>query len=355
MKIGDFAKECGVSVPTLRYYDSQGLLSPVYTDIFTGYRYYDKVQIEVCIAIGNLKTAGFALSEIRQILESPNPDKTEQLFKLKRHELHKMLRRLDEVQSSIQEVNFMKQRNFTLLKENINLPFENDEEIIGKWEVIAKSEDNPPFGGKIREIFFLPKGEQYWCFSWTKGKFLFNNGEMTSVNSYTTERRSDGFYMTIALKCWDYPQSGKTETITLLQLDNKHYTKEEITKHDNMNLPFKNDERVIGKWYAFDFIKRMEDFSPSEPTDRRKLFFSEIEFLPGGSCTSVYGENTISGDNMQTWTKGFVLRKFNETACAYELRCENNKEFLIMEWKSGDYRWGGLASNYYVFTREKHI
>lgn len=355
MKIGDLAKACGMSVSALRYYDSQGLLSPVYTDIFTGYRYYDESQIEICIKIGELKSAGFTLSEIKQILRSNNAAERSKLFQSKRLELQNILRRLDEVQTAIQEVKFMKHSDFTPLKEDINIPFENDEEIIGRWEILAESENNRSFGGKKREIFFLPNGEQYWCFSWTKGKFLFNNGIVTSVNSYTTQQRADGFYMTIELKYYDYAQSGKTEAITLRRIDNKHYTKEEIARRDNINIPFKNDERVIGKWYAFDYIKHIGDFSPNMPSARHKLFFSEIEFLPNGSCTSVYGDNIVSDDNVQTWTKGFVLRKFNETTCAYELRCENNKEFLFIEWKSGDYVWGGLEPSYYVFTREQHL
>ena len=355
MKIGDFAKACGISVSALRYYDSQGLLSPVYTDIFTGYRYYDESQIKICIAIGELKSAGFTLSEIKQILRSNDAAERSKLFRSKKLELQKVLLRLDEVQTAIQEVKFMKPSEFISLKEDINIPFENDEEIIGKWGILDETENNTYLGRKKREIFFLPNGEQYWCFSWTKGKFLFNNGMVTSVNSYTTEQREDGFYMTIELKCYDYAQSGKTEAITLRRLDNKHYTKEEIARRDNINIPFKYDERVIGKWYAFDYIKHIEDFSSNMPTTHRKPFFSEIEFMPGGSCISVYGDNVVSDDNVQTWTKGFILRKFNETTCAYELRCENNKEFLIIEWKSGDYIWGGLEPSYYVFTREQRL
>lgn len=56
---------------------------------------------------------------------------------------------------------------------------------------------------------------------------------------------------------------------------------------------------------------------------------------------------------MQTWTKGFVLRKWNRSACAYEIVTENGKDYLIMEWKSGDYSWGGFDTDYYVLMREK--
>lgn len=62
MKIGEFAKVCGISVSALRYYDEQGVLSPVYIDKFTGYRYYSEGQVDVCKKIGMLKNAGFSLA-----------------------------------------------------------------------------------------------------------------------------------------------------------------------------------------------------------------------------------------------------------------------------------------------------
>ena len=54
---------------------------------------------------------------------------------------------------------------------------------------------------------------------------------------------------------------------------------------------------------------------------------------------------------MQVWTKGYVLRKWNSTACAYEIRRADDKEYLIMEWKSGDYLWGGYDTDYYAFLK----
>ena len=34
-----------------------------------------------------------------------------------------------------------------------------------------------------------------------------------------------------------------------------------------------------------------------------------------------------------------------------EIRVVDGKEYMIIEWKSGDYRFGGYDTNYYVFTR----
>ena len=46
LKIGEFAKKCGVNVQTLRYYDQIGVLCPDRVDDATGYRYYhpDKIK-----------------------------------------------------------------------------------------------------------------------------------------------------------------------------------------------------------------------------------------------------------------------------------------------------------------------
>lgn len=67
MKIGEFARACNLPVSVLRYYDSYGLLKPVYIDRFTGYRYYSESQLAVCDRINKLKSAGFTLAEIKRL------------------------------------------------------------------------------------------------------------------------------------------------------------------------------------------------------------------------------------------------------------------------------------------------
>ena len=348
MKIGEFSKACGLPVSVLRYYDEQALLSPVFTDRFTGYRYYDEQQLEVCRRIQELKAAGFTLAEIRKMLTADSGER-ERLFQNKKEALIETLKRLEALCETMRGVIHM--TNKAILKENIDLPFENDEEIIGKWELTGVSEENPVLGGKKRELYFLPNGERYWCFGWTKGKLLVDNGTCTSANDYTLERRDDELYMTITLKNYDYPESRKTETVTLRQVDKVHYTSAEIARRDNIDLPFENDERVIGRWVSYDFLQRREDFDPDEPRTSRELYFKEIKFFEGGSCTSVYGSEKVAGDDKQVWTKGYVLRKWNSSACAYEIVRSGEREFLIIEWKSGDYRWGGFDTDYYVFVR----
>lgn len=67
LKVGDLAKQTGVSVRTLHYYDEIGLLSPSdRTEV--GYRLYSKDDIMRLQQIVSLKQIGFSLEEIRDCL-----------------------------------------------------------------------------------------------------------------------------------------------------------------------------------------------------------------------------------------------------------------------------------------------
>ena len=66
-KIGMFAAMNHVTVKTLRFYEEQGLLAPVFIHPETGYRYYTLSQMAVLHQITALKRAGFTLEEIARI------------------------------------------------------------------------------------------------------------------------------------------------------------------------------------------------------------------------------------------------------------------------------------------------
>ncbi|AFY61063.1 heavy metal-responsive transcriptional regulator [Synechococcus sp. PCC 6312] len=67
LKIGDVAKQSGVSVPTLRYYETLGLISPAERGD-NGYRYYSPSVVSQVAFIKKAQALGLALDEIRQIL-----------------------------------------------------------------------------------------------------------------------------------------------------------------------------------------------------------------------------------------------------------------------------------------------
>ena len=44
-KIGDFSSMSKTTIKTLRYYEKEGLLKPIFIDQNTGYRYYETSQL----------------------------------------------------------------------------------------------------------------------------------------------------------------------------------------------------------------------------------------------------------------------------------------------------------------------
>lgn len=71
-KIGMFANMNRVSVKTLRYYDEQRLLVPIYVDEENGYRYYEAGQMAQLQRIIALKNMGFSIEDIQKITEGAN-------------------------------------------------------------------------------------------------------------------------------------------------------------------------------------------------------------------------------------------------------------------------------------------
>lgn len=68
LKIGDIAKQTGVSVGTLRYYETLKLLHPIKRGK-NGYRYYQPEIAQQVQFIKKSQSLGFSLEEIRQILD----------------------------------------------------------------------------------------------------------------------------------------------------------------------------------------------------------------------------------------------------------------------------------------------
>jgi DNA-binding transcriptional MerR regulator len=88
LKIGDFSRRSQVSVDTLRYYDTLGLLKPTDVDPLTGYRYYAFHQLKRLNRILALKDLGLSLEQIASMLESDvSAEQLKKMLKLKQAEI----------------------------------------------------------------------------------------------------------------------------------------------------------------------------------------------------------------------------------------------------------------------------
>ena len=78
MTVNQVSKLTGVSIRTLQYYDTIGLLKPIkYTE--SGYRLYDDTALERLQQILLFKELEFSLKEIKEIIDAPNFDRAKAL------------------------------------------------------------------------------------------------------------------------------------------------------------------------------------------------------------------------------------------------------------------------------------
>ena len=68
-KIGDFSSMSKTTIKTLRYYEKEGLLKPVYIDPNTSYRYYETSQLVEISKIISLRQIGLSIKDIKKVLD----------------------------------------------------------------------------------------------------------------------------------------------------------------------------------------------------------------------------------------------------------------------------------------------
>jgi DNA-binding transcriptional MerR regulator len=68
LSIGRFARLSGLTVKALRHYDELGLLRPAHVDSWTGYRWYERAQVQDAAAVRRLRGLRLPLDEIAALL-----------------------------------------------------------------------------------------------------------------------------------------------------------------------------------------------------------------------------------------------------------------------------------------------
>lgn len=245
-----------------------------------------------------------------------------------------------------------------------DLPFEDQPELLGRWEMVDQlccreafcpghPKTEGPFG--IPEIFFLPGGEPYWIFGWSKGVLLTSMGypKQNSRNRYTVELIEGQRYLFVEMKLTDFHlHGGRPEIWVLRQADHRAYTKEALRRKDRLDLPFREDPQVLGLWRVCGIAQKPEDFDPDAPRpEENALFWKTVRFDPGGNCRVAYADGSVYERPDYTWTKGAVLCPLSQVAQSYALRRIKGCDYLLIQWKNGDYVYGGREPAYYVFRR----
>ena len=163
---GEFANMAGVSLRTIRFYDSKGLLKPVsYSE--AGYRYYDRNSFLVLQRIMMLKYLGFSLAQIDELLKT-NDDTEEQilaqkeLLMQKKAKLDKLINTIDIWQNSKRE------EKWEVLLKLLHLM--SDEEKVKEQYLTSENLE------RRISIYDYGMAEEYWS-NWVFKKMNFQSGE----------------------------------------------------------------------------------------------------------------------------------------------------------------------------------
>lgn len=88
LRIGQFSTLTRLSVRMLRHYDAHGVLSPAFTDPWTGYRSYDVAQLPDALFIRQLRDVGFGVPAIAALLPlRSDPDALGRALAVQRQQL----------------------------------------------------------------------------------------------------------------------------------------------------------------------------------------------------------------------------------------------------------------------------
>ncbi|NBM18614.1 MerR family transcriptional regulator [Streptomyces sp. GC420] len=113
--IGELARESGLSVSALRFYDRAGVLAPERVDPLTGYRWYAPAQREEARLLARLRRAGMPLADIRLVLAGWSGADTDLVRKLLREHLRLLGRALADARSEFSAVLALLERKENLM------------------------------------------------------------------------------------------------------------------------------------------------------------------------------------------------------------------------------------------------
>lgn len=239
------------------------------------------------------------------------------------------------------------------MSEKLKIPFVNDEEVIGKWERVAVIEPHQVFDSSAetvetdlgyKEVYFLPQGQGYWVFEgWTKENLFIHYGgdEPVLCFAYRIKELNGQKYLFL-----DIEEEGVSYVQVLKKISDKHFTRWEIGRHDDTDISFAPDDKVVGKWRSVACVWTPEEFVGD--TADHTLWLRSVEFMADGCAVRDYdGEEWH-----ERWTKGALIDERHATVSQYFFEERNGVECLFLEWKSGDYVYGGFEPAYYVFVRD---
>ena len=109
LSIGKVAKQKGVSIKSLRYYDELGIFKPALTDHTTGYRYYKEDQLYILDAVSLCVSLGIPLKSLSDYMDAIGAPDLQRLLgdakAVAEEKIRGMYRNLNTLQNTINDLN----------------------------------------------------------------------------------------------------------------------------------------------------------------------------------------------------------------------------------------------------------
>lgn len=151
LTIGEVSKITNLPISTLRYYDSEGIISPEYKDENTNYRYYRFFQIPIIKMIVHLKKLGFSNAKIKSHLENLSYTHTLDLLNKMLEQTQEEIERLKKIEEELKE-NALQMKYLITLENNIDKFFIEEEEIRGIYADIIIDDTYEGISRAFKEI-----------------------------------------------------------------------------------------------------------------------------------------------------------------------------------------------------------
>lgn len=253
--------------------------------------------------------------------------------------------------------------------DNIKYTFESDSKVLGSWSVVDyvkeikdfkvnRPAENPEDlylvqltfkeDGKINSVFreegklYAPQGRWHW----TKGMVI--NPQDKTASSYKVQEIDGEEYMFMQWKSGDYIYGRLEEPYYYVfkKADEMSIEKQQ-PKHDEINIPFEENEQMLGKWQSVGFVKSINDFDAS--IIENDLYLEEMNILEEGRLNLKIEGQVYS---LWSWSDSKVIDPIDHVVNACTIKEINGKTYMFMEWKTGDYTELGIVPQYYVFEKK---
>ena len=380
LKIGEFARACGVSAQTIRYYDTEGVLCADFIDPESGYRYYAPEKLETFRRIQTYKEAGFSLEEIKLLLTADIKSR-DAMMEAKRQEIQRELRLTEFKLSRLEFMSRLKERfRKQEILEYLKNDFEDHPDVLGCWELCGRllcpidgevprcNSPIDPFdvpGEVIPRIVLRPRGEYWWMFSWSRGVLyrMYPPGGEVIPHPYTLWEAEGVRYMTVRYMTTGCLYRGE-DPIWLLYRQTRHAALTDLESRayvDDVDLPKLPDPEAEGEWVTVATTGDAHGFTLRDlPKERNGFWILGATFNQKGFCVRHYAREGGTTDRISDYTRyespregirGAVLNPLLRVAEGYLIREIEGEDYLFIQHKSGDYMYGGQAPLWYVFRR----